>query len=74
MAPQLETPLSLPPFGPGLPNFSRYNIPKWGKLHITNYHKIGIPKDREIDQLTIKCANMLYCGTLQNLPKIGFSV
>jgi hypothetical protein len=31
----------------------------------------NIPIGRKIDRMTIKCTNIFYCKTLQNLPKVG---
>jgi hypothetical protein len=51
----------------GLPDFSWYSIPKWGKYtikytkwpqHLLNGHKI--------DQMAIKYTNIFHCKTIQN--------
>jgi hypothetical protein len=51
---------------------------KTGK-NIPNYHElyqmsIKYKKDRKMDQVSIKYANIFHCKTLQNLPKFGFLV
>jgi hypothetical protein len=49
-----------------LPGFSWYiQNTKAGK---------NIPKDRKMDQVSIKYTIILHCKTLQNLPKFGFLV
>jgi hypothetical protein len=62
----------------GLPNFSRYKIPKRGKIYqmITKCTKLPqkIPNGRKIDQTAKKYTNIFNCKTLHNLPKLGFLV
>jgi hypothetical protein len=61
-----------------LPDFSWYNMPKrWKLLLITiKYTKWqqNIPNDLTLDQTAIQYTNIFQCRTLQNLPKLGFSV
>jgi hypothetical protein len=56
-----------------LPDFSWYNIPKWGKIYpmTPKYSQWpqNIPIGRIINQLSIKYTNILLGKTLQNLPK-----
>jgi hypothetical protein len=58
--------------------FSLYNIPKRRKIYqITiKYTKWpqDIPNGHKIDRLASKYNNIIYCKTLQNLPKLGFLV
>jgi hypothetical protein len=65
-------------FAAGLPDFSWYKIPKWGKMYqvTTKYNKWAqhILNGRKIDQMVIKYTNIFLCKTLQNLPKLGFLV
>jgi hypothetical protein len=47
--------------------------------NIPNDHKIhpwpqNIPNGSKIDQMAIKCSNIVHCKTFQNLPKFGFLV
>jgi hypothetical protein len=62
----------------GLPDFSWYKIPKWGKYtkwpqNIPNGHKT-FPMTVKLDQMVIKHAKIFHCKTLQNLPKLVFVV
>jgi hypothetical protein len=55
----------------GLPDFSRHNVPKTGKMYqitstLTNGHKIY--------QMTLKCTNIFHSKGLHNLPKFGILV
>jgi hypothetical protein len=63
---------------PGLPGFSWYKIPKWGKIYqiSMNYTKCpwNITEDRKMVQVSIKYSNIFHCKNLQNLPKFGFLV
>jgi hypothetical protein len=60
----------------GLPDFSRCNIPKQGKIYqmTIKYFKWtqNIPNGRKIVQMAIKYTIICQCKTLLNLPKMGF--
>jgi hypothetical protein len=63
----------------GLPDFSWHNIPKRGKIYqitttLPNGHKIGMPDDRIIFQMTTKYTSIFHSKALQNLPKFEFLV
>jgi hypothetical protein len=67
-----------PPYAPGLPDFSWYNLPKWGKsfqmtVKYTKWPQT-IPNGSKIDQVAIRCANIFFWKTLRNFPELGFLV
>jgi hypothetical protein len=62
----------------GLPDLSRYDIPKREKIFqlTIKYSQWpqNIPDGSEIEQVAIKGTNIIHCKTLQNLPKLEFLV
>jgi hypothetical protein len=60
-------------YGPGLPDFSWYMIPKLEKMYQMNtkYNKWSknIPNVRKIFQMAIKYINLFPSEVLQNFPK-----
>jgi hypothetical protein len=48
------------------------NTPEWPQT-IPNGHKI-YKNGAEIDRMAVQFTNIFHCKTLQNLPKLGFSV
>jgi hypothetical protein len=65
-------------FKSGLPDFSCYKMPKWGKIYQITANLTKCPwyvtQDRNIGQVSIKYTVLFHCKTLQNLPKFGFLV
>jgi hypothetical protein len=61
----------------GLPDFSLYNIPKWGKNTPNDYKIIkcplNLPSGQKIFQINI-FKNILDYKVLQNIPKLLFLV
>jgi hypothetical protein len=62
----------------GLPDFSWYNIPKWGNMYqatlkYTNWPQ-QIPTSHKIDHMAIKSTNIFHYKAHHNLPKFGFLV
>jgi hypothetical protein len=56
----------------GLPDFSRYNVPKRVKtyqitINIPNGHKIHIPEGHKINQMGTKYTNIFHCKSLQKI-------
>jgi hypothetical protein len=66
------------PVHAGLPDFSRYNIPKREKIYqmTTKYTNwpLNISNGHKINQVLIKYTKIFYYKAHQNLPKLGFLV
>jgi hypothetical protein len=52
-----------------LPDFSLFNIPKWGKIFQIDSK---LPNGHKIFQLAIEFTNFLHSKSIQNLPEFGF--
>jgi hypothetical protein len=58
-----------PHSAPGLPDFSSYNIPKWGEIfQMTTKDSKWIKNTPN----AVKYTNIFHYEALQNVPKLGF--